>query len=88
MANLASDAEDLGEMVGTPVDGRFSERSASGRRQQTSRRAAHRNSADLLAYTLKLANYSGIDLEQAYQEKMRRNVKRDGPTERVRCPVQ
>ena len=39
--------------------------------------------ADLLAYTLKLANYSGIDLEQAYQEKMRRNVKRDWSTERT-----
>ncbi|MEZ4512196.1 MAG: deoxynucleoside kinase [Chloroflexota bacterium] len=32
--------------------------------------------ADLLAYTLKLANYSGIDLEQAYRDKMRRNIDR------------
>ena len=33
--------------------------------------------ADLLAYTLKLANYAGIDLEVAYQEKMRQNIGRD-----------
>lgn len=38
--------------------------------------------ADLLAYTLKLANYAGIDLEQAYQEKMRANIGRAWPAER------
>jgi len=43
--------------------------------------AAHRAAlkgelADLLAYILKLANYTGIDLEQAYVEKMRLNVGR------------
>jgi deoxyguanosine kinase len=35
--------------------------------------------ADLLAYTLKLANYTGIDLEQAYLEKMRKNIGRQWP---------
>ncbi len=35
--------------------------------------------ADLLAYTLKLANYTGIDLEQAYLEKMRKNLGRQWP---------
>ncbi|MFN2137451.1 MAG: deoxynucleoside kinase [Candidatus Promineifilaceae bacterium] len=35
--------------------------------------------ADLLAYTLKLANYAGIDLEKAYLEKMRTNIGRDWP---------
>ena len=39
--------------------------------------------ADLLAYTLKLANYAGIDLEQAYQEKMRGNIAREWPAERT-----
>jgi deoxyguanosine kinase len=38
--------------------------------------------ADLLAYVLKLANYTGIDLEQAYQEKMRLNLGRAWPAER------
>ncbi|MCP4426506.1 MAG: deoxynucleoside kinase [Chloroflexi bacterium] len=36
--------------------------------------------ADLLAYLLKLANYTGIDLEAAYQEKMKRNLDRDWTT--------
>ncbi len=36
--------------------------------------------ADLLAYTLKLANYAGIDLEAAYQEKMKQNIGRDWPS--------
>jgi len=33
--------------------------------------------ADCLAYILKLANYTGIDLEEAYLEKMRTNVGRN-----------
>lgn len=33
--------------------------------------------ADLLAYTLKLANYAGIDLEAAYLEKMSTNIGRE-----------
>lgn len=33
--------------------------------------------ADLLAYIFKLANYSDIDLEKAYQEKMRINIGRE-----------
>ena len=32
--------------------------------------------ADILAYIIKLANYTGIDLEDAYLEKMRQNVQR------------
>ncbi|GJM40491.1 MAG: hypothetical protein DHS20C20_07730 [Ardenticatenaceae bacterium] len=39
--------------------------------------------ADLLAYTLKLANYAGIDLEQAYLEKMQKNVDRSWSKERT-----
>lgn len=39
--------------------------------------------ADLLAYTLKLANYAGIDLEQAYLEKMKQNIARNWPEERT-----
>ena len=33
--------------------------------------------ADCLAYVLKLANYTGIDLEEAYLEKMRTNMRRN-----------
>ena len=40
-------------------------------------RAGLRNElADLLAYTLKLANYAGIDLEKAYLDKMGQNINR------------
>lgn len=39
--------------------------------------------ADLLAYIIKLANYASIDLEQAYLEKMRHNVKREWPASRT-----
>ncbi len=39
--------------------------------------------ADLLAYTLKLANYADIDLEKAYLEKMQKNVGRTWPKERT-----
>jgi NTP pyrophosphatase (non-canonical NTP hydrolase) len=38
--------------------------------------------ADLLAYTLKMANYAGIELEQAYQEKMRASIAREWPAAR------
>ncbi|MCA9867482.1 MAG: deoxynucleoside kinase [Anaerolineae bacterium] len=38
--------------------------------------------ADLLAFILKLANYTGIDLEQAYVEKMRVNAGRTWTAER------
>jgi NTP pyrophosphatase (non-canonical NTP hydrolase) len=32
--------------------------------------------ADLLAYVLQLSNYAGVDLEEAYLTKMRRNRSR------------
>jgi NTP pyrophosphatase (non-canonical NTP hydrolase) len=31
----------------------------------------------MLAYILKLANYTGVDLEQAYLDKMKQNIGRD-----------
>ena len=47
-------------------------------------RASLRNElADLLAYILKLANYTGIDLEQAYLDKMRVNLGRTWPADRA-----
>ncbi|MDY6876049.1 MAG: MazG nucleotide pyrophosphohydrolase domain-containing protein [Chloroflexota bacterium] len=33
--------------------------------------------ADCLAYIVKLANYTGVDLEVAYLAKMRRNLRRE-----------
>ncbi len=47
-------------------------------------RASLRNElADLLAYTIKIANYTGINLEQAYLDKMKQNLGRDWPKERT-----
>ncbi|MCP5096853.1 MAG: hypothetical protein GY943_14985 [Chloroflexi bacterium] len=46
----------------------------------TRHRAALRSElADVLAYTIKLANYADIDLEQAYLEKMQTNIGRSWP---------
>jgi NTP pyrophosphatase (non-canonical NTP hydrolase) len=39
--------------------------------------------ADVLAYVLKIANYTGIDLEQAYIEKMEKNIGRNWSLERT-----
>lgn len=39
--------------------------------------------ADILAYLLKLSNYVGIDLEQAYIEKMEKNLSRTWSKERT-----
>ena len=45
------------------------------------RQALRSELADLLAYTIKLANYTGIDLEEAYREKMQLNLNRAWPAD-------
>jgi deoxyguanosine kinase len=81
--------EELGEVatVLTRVWGEERKLALNGRSAEEARQQAldtHREGlrdelADLLAYTLKLANYADIDLEQAYLDKMRRNVGREWP---------
>lgn len=44
---------------------------------ENARRNLREELADCLAYIVKLANYTEIDLEEAYVEKMRVNVSRD-----------
>lgn len=46
---------------------------------QTRRQSLADELADVLAYTLKLANYTGVDLEEAYRAKMQKNVEREWP---------
>jgi len=61
-------------------------RSAAEARQEAinrNRASLRSELADLLAYTLKIANYTGIDLEQAYLDKMKQNLDRDWPKERI-----
>ncbi|MCA9901606.1 MAG: deoxynucleoside kinase [Ardenticatenaceae bacterium] len=50
---------------------------------ETHRATLRSELADVLAYTLKLANYAGIDLEKAYLEKMQKNIGRSWPKERT-----
>lgn len=86
--------EELGEVASLLVRIRREARAlaASGRQQNDAHQEAlakYRGElrgelADLLAYTLKLANYTGIELEQAYQEKMRSNISREWPVARPR----
>lgn len=81
--------EEMGEVatVLTKVWGEERKLALNGRSAEEARQqalATHRESlrdelAGLLAYTLKLANYADIDLEQAYLDKMRRNVGREWP---------
>lgn len=85
--------EEMGEIARELVRiwGDTRQHMASGRPLEEARKEAldkHRSElrselADLLAYTLKLANYANIDLEQAYQEKMRANLSREWPGERA-----
>ena len=46
------------------------------RQAQAARGRLREELADCLAYIVKLANYTDIDLEQAYVEKMRVNIER------------
>lgn len=85
--------EEMGEIAGELVriwsetkqmmnDGRSAE--AAHQEAVANRKATLRSElADLLAYTLKLANYAGIDLEQAYREKMKKNIGREWPDHRT-----
>lgn len=45
-------------------------------KQQEARQHLQEELADCLAYIAKLANYTGIDLEKAYVDKMKYNMQR------------
>ncbi len=73
LRNVALLSGELGELVRAIQDLRRSDGSTP--RQEL---AAHigEELADILAYVLKLANYGGVDLEQAYLQKMQANINR------------
>jgi len=83
MGEIASELVKIwGDASRFRVDGRTAD--AAHRESVEKHRATLRGElADLLAYTIKLANYTGIDLEQAYLEKMKKNLARTWPTERT-----
>lgn len=86
-------SEEVGELASELVKvwGRTKRLIGNGRSPQEAHEAAlakHRASlrselADVLAYILKLANYAGVDLEQAYLEKMEKNLGRNWSKERT-----
>ena len=87
--NFVLMSEELGEIAGEMVKvWRTAERLRTGVRQldrpsavseavQTHKATLRRELADMLAYILKVANYTGIDLEKAYLEKMHENIHRE-----------
>ncbi len=83
MGEIASELVKIwGDTNRLKVDGRSADE--AHREALENHRANLRNElADLLAYILKLANYTGVDLEQAYLEKMKKNIKRTWPKERT-----
>ncbi len=82
MGELATDLVKIwSESKRRLVDGRGPAESLEEAIEQN-RPALRGELADLLAFILKLANYTGIDLEKAYVEKMRVNVGRTWPAER------
>ena len=79
-------SEEMGELASELIRvwGKTKRKMGEGMTQQEAHdlvlsrhRAAIRNElADLLAYLLKISNYVGVDLEQAYIEKMEKNIGR------------
>ena len=78
LRNIAYLSEEVGEVVGAIRQLKEAEPSELAR----AREHLGEELADCLAYILKLANYGGIDLQQAYLLKMERNLSRRWPTKR------
>lgn len=72
-----------GETKQLAADGSRSQEEAHQEAINRHRASLRHELADLLAYTLKIANYTGIDLEQAYLDKMKQNLGREWSKERT-----
>ena len=73
LRNVAYLAEETGEVVSA-----IRELRDAGGSPEVEKARAHLGEelADCLAYILKLANYGGLDLQEAYVKKMNRNLNR------------
>ncbi len=71
--NVAYLSEEIGEVVSAIRD--FKKADEPSTLEET-RNHLGEELADCLAYILKLANYGGIDLQEAYLRKMERNLTR------------
>jgi NTP pyrophosphatase (non-canonical NTP hydrolase) len=73
LRNVAFLAGEIGELVRAIQDLRRADGSAP---RQELADCIGEELADILAYTLKLANYAGVDLQDAYLRKMQANMAR------------
>ncbi len=73
LRNVAYLAEETGEVVGAIRELRNADGASA---EETARAHLGEELADCLAYILKLANYGGLDLQEAYVKKMNRNLNR------------
>ena len=76
LRNVAYLAEEIGEVVSAIRDFKKAEDPAA---LEATKNHLGEELADCLAYILKLANYSNIDLQDAYVKKMKRNLGRTWP---------
>jgi NTP pyrophosphatase (non-canonical NTP hydrolase) len=79
LRNIAYLSEEVGEVVSAI---RELEKADGPSELEEARAHLGEELADCLAYLLKLANYGGIDLQEAYMRKMERNLKRTWPRRR------
>ena len=73
LRNVAYLAEEIGEVVSAI---RSFEEAAESAALEEARAHLGEELADCLAYILKLANYGGVDLQEAYSRKMKQNLTR------------
>lgn len=73
LRNVAYLSEEIGEVVHAIRDLKRAKDSAAS---EEAREHLGEELADCLAYILKLANYGGVDLQEAYARKMARNLDR------------
>ncbi len=73
LRNVAYLSEEIGEVVSAIRDFKKADETAA---LEEARSHLGEELADCLAYILKLANYGGIDLQDAYLRKMERNLNR------------
>jgi NTP pyrophosphatase (non-canonical NTP hydrolase) len=73
LRNVAYLSEEIGEVVHAI---RELEKAESSAAPEKAREHLGEELADCLAYILKLANYGGVDLQEAYARKMTRNLDR------------
>jgi NTP pyrophosphatase (non-canonical NTP hydrolase) len=73
LRNVAYLSEELGEVVHAIRD---LKRAADPSALEEARAHLGEELADCLAYIVKLANYGGVDLQEAYVSKMERNLTR------------